>query len=127
MARRSETRLAERGDWGTIEYVVLRSGDCPSEEFVAGLDLPDKAKLARLFQRMATTGHISNPEKFRKERGEIYGFKSFQIRIGCFRVGRKWLLTHGFRKKKNHWPNSELKRAEIVRNEYVEDHPELFS
>jgi hypothetical protein len=123
MAGRAETRLAENGDWGTVEYVVLRNGQCPAEEFVSALEVSDKAKLARLFQKMATVGRIANEEKFKKESGEIYGFKSFQIRIGCFRVGRAWLLTHGFRKKRNHWPKSELERADAIRNEYCEDHP----
>jgi len=124
MAGRSETRLVERGAWGAVEYVVLRNGDCPAEEFINSLELPDKAKLARLFRWMAMTGRIRNEEKFKKEQGDIFGFKSFQIRVGCFQVGQRWLLTHGFRKKKNHWPDSELKRAESIRDEYREDHGE---
>jgi hypothetical protein len=124
MVGRAERRLAERGDWGTIEYVVLRNGQCPSQEFVNSLDASDQAKLARLFNKMAMVGRIFNEQKFKKESGEIYGFKSFQVRIGCFRVGSAWLLTHGFRKKKDHWPKSELERANAIRTEYLQDHQE---
>jgi len=123
MATRTEKRLVERGEWGTVEYVVLRNGQCPAQEFVNNLETPEKAKLARLFNRMAMFGRINNGEKFKKESENIYGFKSFQIRIGCFRLGRTWFLTHGFRKKQDHWPKSELERANQIRNDYLRDHP----
>lgn len=121
VTRDEKRRLVERGTWGTVEYVVLRNGQCPAQEFVNGLEMSEKAKLARLFNKMAMFGRIGNFEKFKKESGEIFGFKSFQIRIGCFQMGRMWLLTHGFRKKRDKWPKSELDRADEIRHDYLND------
>jgi hypothetical protein len=47
-------------------------------------------------------------------------FKRFQVRVGCFQVGNRWLLTHGFIKKTHKWPNSELKRAERIMQEHLD-------
>jgi hypothetical protein len=123
MNGRAERRLAETGEWGTVEYVVRRNGHSPASEFIEALSLPDRAKLASRFQTMARFGRISNLQKFKKVAGSIFEFKSFQIRIGCFQVGRTWLLTHGFVKKRDRWPKSELDRASEIRDEYLADNP----
>jgi hypothetical protein len=123
MARRAESRITEQGNWGTVEYVVRRNDCALAADFVAGLDLSDGAKLASLFRLMANTGSIRNYQKFKKVSGAIFEFKSFQLRIGCFQVGRRWLLTHGFTKKQDRWPKSELDRANEIRDEYLTDNP----
>ncbi|MBN2022081.1 MAG: type II toxin-antitoxin system RelE/ParE family toxin [Pirellulales bacterium] len=121
MVERAEKQLAEQGDWGTVEYVVLRNGHALAAEFISTLEQPNQAKLAMLFKRMADSGRIHNTQKFKKVDRDIYEFKSSQIRIGCFRVGRSWILTHGFIKKKNRWPQSELDRANNIRDEFMAD------
>jgi hypothetical protein len=125
MIGRAERRLAERGDWGTVEYVVRRNGRSLASEFIEGLNLPDRAKLATLFQRMARVGTIRHPQKFKKVSGYIFEFKSFQVRIGSFQLERTWFLTHGFTKKRARWPESELDRANEIRDEYLEDNPPI--
>jgi hypothetical protein len=55
----------------------------------------------------------------KKERDSIWAFKSCQIRIGCFQDGNEWVLTHGFVKKCNNWPKSELERADRIRAEHL--------
>lgn len=82
----------------------------------------EQVSLAALFDRMAQTGKINNREKFKKVEGDIFEFKKFQIRIGCFQVTRTWFLTHGFTKKQDHWPKSELKRANDIREEHQSRH-----
>jgi len=121
MAGRAETRVAERGDWGTVEYIIKRNGHALAKEFVDGLSESDRAKVSTLFERMAALGEIRNGQKFKQVDGAIFEFKSFQIRIGCFRVRNSWLLTHGFIKKQDKWPRAELTRATEIRTEYLAD------
>jgi phage-related protein len=78
----------------------------------------DRARLRIAFSVMAQHGRISNPEQFKKEKGEIWTFKSYQVRLAAFRVGRVWYLTHGFTKKGRKWPRTELERADRIRKEH---------
>jgi hypothetical protein len=107
-----------RGHWGTVEYAVCSNGQKLAERFVLGLKQSDQQKLARLFIAMASTGEIRNREKFKKVEGKIFEFKCHQIRIGCFQVGLCWFLTHGFIKKQDDWPKSELDRAVRVMSKH---------
>ncbi|MFH0983410.1 MAG: type II toxin-antitoxin system RelE/ParE family toxin [Planctomycetota bacterium] len=91
----------------------------PAKLFIEDLDEPDQRKLDTLFRRMADTGKIFNREQFKQVAGKIYEFKRFQVRVGCFQVGNRWILTHGFIKKGEQWPRSELERAERIMNEQL--------
>ncbi|MGA2033657.1 MAG: type II toxin-antitoxin system RelE/ParE family toxin [Thermoguttaceae bacterium] len=122
MNGRDEKHVAAAGAWGTVEYAVRSNGKRLAEEFIDGLPGSDQTKLAALFRRMADSGIIRNREKFRKVAGDIYEFKSHQIRIGCFLIRRTWFLTHGFIKKKDKWEKSELERANAVRAEHLDVH-----
>jgi len=121
MSQADETRgdVVARGAWGSIRYATRRDGSRPAEEFLEDLDASDQQKLAALFERMAETGKIGNTQKFKKEEGHIFAFKSFRIRVGRFQVQRTWFLTHGFNKKSDHWPRSELDKAERIRLEHL--------
>lgn len=115
----AEELIVAIGSWGSVRYALRADDSRLAEEFISGLPDKDQAHLAALFDRMAQTGEIRNQQKFRKEAGRIFGFKKHQIRIGCFVVGRTWWLTHGFRKKGDHWPKAELERAEVIRCEHM--------
>jgi len=119
MSGSDDPSIVARGEWGTIEYAVRDNGTRPAEEFLRSRDPSDRAKLAALFRRLADFGRIDNRQKFKKVDGEIFEFKCFQIRIGCFQQGRTWFLTHGFVKKQDKWPKSELARAETIRREHM--------
>ena len=110
------SHIAAKRSWGCVEYGCLEDGSSPAKEFVNGLADGDKAKLAHLFEKLAETGKIFNTQKFRHEQGKIYSFKAGQVRIACFRIARRWILTHGFNKKQDRWPRSELERAENIMN-----------
>lgn len=112
--------VAHRGSARTIVYAVRTDGTSPGAEFVASLDLRDQAKLHVLFQKLADTGQISNKEKFKKIEGTegFFEFKSFQIRMPCYFVaGGLVVITHGFRKKSDRIPPSEIERAKQIRSE----------
>lgn len=91
----------------------------PARDFIESLKDKERAKLSVLFERMADAGRIWNREQFKKVEGDIFEFKRFQIRVGCFQEGSTWFLTHGFRKKRDKWQKRELERANRIRNEHL--------
>jgi len=78
-------------------------------------DFKDMRKIKELCKRLAQNGMIPNRENFVRERNEIWGLKSHQVRVGAFQLGRIWFLTHGFIKKCDRWPEEELNRADEIR------------
>lgn len=120
-----DEQIVLKGPAATIAYAVDAKGDMPAKAFLdnsKGKDAPSPQELAGLqqaFNVMVEHGTIRNSEQFKKERGEIYGFKKYQARIAAFRVGDTWFLTHGFKKKKDKWPERELDRANRIRDEHL--------
>lgn len=118
MARETD-RVVVRGSLRTIEYAVCANGSMPAKDFIEGLEEKEQRKLAVLFQRMADTGRISNREQFKLVRGKLYEFKRYQTRVGCFRIQDRWVLTHGFIKKTDRWPRSQIERGERIMEEHL--------
>ncbi len=122
----SDEQIVTRGPERTVAYAIDKNGDMPARDYLEstgrkrGPSAQEAAGLLRSFEMMAAQGKIVNDEKFKKERGEIFGFKKYQVRVGAFLVGRVWYLTHGFRKKTDKWKKSELDRADRIRQEYLE-------
>lgn len=121
----SDEQIVDKGPAKTVAYAVDAGGGTPAREFLQraqGKDAPTKVELAglrHLFRLMAEQGKITNDEQFRKERGAIFGFKKYQARVAAFQQGDVWYLTHGFKKKKDKWPTSELDRADRIRGEHL--------
>src|SRR6266545_5870946 len=114
-------RVAVRGTWGTVEWAETASGREPAFDFFGTLDVPDQAKVLALFQRLAEAGRIMNAEKF-KGLGEqglgLFEFKSFQIRfIGDFRPGKRFIVAHGLRKKKDDLDAADIAVAARIMKE----------
>ena len=103
----------------TIAFAIRLDGSCPAREFLEGLSDSDESKVANLFRWMADHGEIKNGQKFKRLDGPIWEFKSHQIRIPCFQDGTIWVLTHGFRKKSDQAPKSEVARAHDIHSEYL--------
>jgi hypothetical protein len=141
----SLTKLVATGGACTVECVIRRSGECPTETFLLndlafvrekGKADPQSTATARfmqLFQQMADCGNVSN-KRFKKEMGKLYAFRhevsNQQIRFPCFQDGNKWILTHGFikpgaQKGKGAWPPSEVTRANAIMEEYFAHKAEL--
>jgi phage-related protein len=98
---------------------VQVNGACIVEEFMNKLSVEDRGKLLALFKRFGDEGRISNREKFQKLQDDIWEFKSYQIRVLCFFGENKtMILTHGFIKKKDKTPKSEIARAVKFRSQY---------
>ncbi len=106
-----------------IEFYVTPNGTAPAEEWLERLPLTAQQKFAALFARMGDTGKIWNERKFKHlaETDQIFEFKVETDRILCFFfVGRRLVLTHGFRKTGDKTPKREIERAEAYKKEFEE-------
>ncbi|MEJ5328603.1 MAG: type II toxin-antitoxin system RelE/ParE family toxin [Desulfobaccales bacterium] len=109
-----------RGSFYTVELALTLNGSCPAREFLNGLTAEKRAKILALIRRLADQGRINDREKFKKIEGtEFFEFKDFQTRMPCFfQPGGRLIITHGFIKKKDKIPASELEKARSIRAEY---------
>jgi hypothetical protein len=108
------------GRWGSIVIAERRDGSSPASDFLDGLSVRDQAKMIALLQRAADMGwmNINNAEKFKKIADGWFEFKCHQIRMPCYSNGRDLILTHGFIKKKDDFPPSEIRHAELIKAEH---------
>lgn len=112
------------GRWGSVVWAIDASGKAPALEFFLRLPDKDAAKIEALFRLLAESGSIKNVEKFKKlgdgKGRAIWEFKSFQIRfLGGFVRGRRFLVAHGVRKKKDKHKPDDVHRAARILNEHM--------
>ncbi len=121
----AERRLAYSGRTFKIAFARDHSGVSLAEKFYDGLPPDEKAQMLRLFQILGdeTIGVPRNPKKFGVLDHELYEFKSFQIRMPfAYAKGDRGLvlISHGFRKKKDKTPPSEIAKAKKILQEDAE-------
>jgi len=117
-----ERRLVYPGRTFRIAFARDHSEVSPGESFYDGLPPDEKAQLLKLFQILGdeTLGAPRNPKKFGVLDHELYEFKSFQIRMPfAYAKGDRGLvlISHGFRKKKDKTPPSEIAKAKKILQE----------
>jgi len=115
------SRLVYDGAVFRIEFYVAPGGAAPAEVWLEQLSLRGQQKFSALFARMGDTGKIWNERKFKHltETDQIFEFKVEADRILCFFfVGRRLILTHGFRKTGDKTPEREINRAEACKNDF---------
>src|SRR4051812_15371928 len=93
----------------SVEYAIRNDGTCPAEEFILGLTPRLQTRLLALFDHMAREGETNISGKlFRNEEGEFHAFASESerghVRLPCFQVHDRWIITHGFIKNQRLWP-----------------------
>jgi phage-related protein len=118
--RHPSTRLVYDGAVLSIEFYVTPGGTAPAEEWLEHLPLGSQQKFAALFVRMGDMGKIWNERKFKHLTGtdQIFEFKVEADRVLCFFfVGKRLILTHGFRKTGDKTPKEEIARAEAYKRE----------
>ena len=120
MSKDADSNIVVRGNQRTIEYAIRTNGSMPAKEFIESLDESDQRKMAALFDRMAQHGNAPNPTQFKPVRGKIFEFKKHQIRVFCFRKDDRWILTNGYKKKRNKLDRAEVDRAERIMREHLE-------
>lgn len=107
------------GSLFTVEGAVRTNGECESKDFLDALVESERAKIFKIIKRLADFGVVQNPQQFKKVEGEIWEFKEFQRRILMYYLpDRRIILTHGFIKKGDRTPKTEINRANTIMNEY---------
>ena len=132
MAGDDTCHIAFEGRKRTVEYAVRKDGTMPAKDFLASLDKRDRNNLRARFQHLADGGEqeMNNDQVFKAERPPFWAFKrdskhspkggKGMIRIPCFRIGNRWILTHGFWKPpQSKWPEHAFTLAEEIRQEVL--------
>jgi len=120
-----ERRVAYSGKVFRIAFARDHSGVSPAEEFFDVLPQVEKAQLFKLFQILGDGNHGEprNPKKFGDLGDGLHEFKSFQIRMPfAYAKDERGLVlaTHGFRKKTDKAPPSEIAKARRILKEDAE-------
>lgn len=105
-----------------VEYAQVANGSFPAKEFLDGLANRERAQIETLIKRFHLHGVINNREQMKNLKGKpFFEFKHFQIRIlGYYPPNRRGVivLTHGFMKKRDGTPKSEIDKAERISEAY---------
>jgi len=115
------TQLVYDGVAFRIEFYVAPDATVPAEEWLDQLPLSAQQKFAALFARMGDAGKIWNERKFKHltDSHQIFEFKVEADRILCFFfVGKRLILTHGFKKTGDKTPKREIDRAEACKKDF---------
>ena len=124
--------IAARGRVRIVENAIRKDGSMPAKGFLDGLDKRDRNHLMAFFVHLANGGErdMTNDKVFKAERPPFWTFKrrskkspkggDGMIRMPCFRVDNRWILTHGFWKPpQSKWPEREFVLAEQIRQEFL--------
>lgn len=111
------------------EFVIIfykkDDGTEPAKEFLDGLDNKMRAKMIRTVELLRDYGYeLREPYSKHLNNGifELRAKVSTDITRGVlyfFVSGRKAILTHGFVKKTQKTPQSEIEKAENYRRDYL--------
>lgn len=96
------------------------NGNALALAFLDNVDRTELKKLREAFSIVADNGEVGvNRKRFKHEVGALFAFKGWQARVAAFRIGDTWLLTHGFVKKVDQWPDAEIARAFRIMAEHL--------
>lgn len=112
-----------------IEFFEKENGNEPAKDFIYSLDEKMIAKILKIVEMLSKNGfELREPYSKHLDDGifEIRAKVATNItRVLYFFVkGKKIILTHGFKKKEQKTPKSELDRAKRYRLEYMSKHKE---
>ena len=103
-----------------------KKGEEPVKTFLDSLDLKMRAKMLRTIQLLADNGNSLREPYAKSLRDGIFELRAKEgsdiTRVLFFYiVGNKAVLTHGFVKKTDKTPSSEIERAIQYRKEYFKN------
>ena len=107
----------------TVEFFSKENGEIPAKEFILSQDIKMQAKLSRYVELLEEHGRDLREPFSSKLSGDIFELRVQQgnniVRVlYFFMIGRKIILTHGFTKKTQKTPPSEIELAEKYMHEY---------
>ena len=110
-----------KGEKFSIEWYYDKKGKSVAYEYFLATseDLQDKFLI--LVKKMAELGKIFDITKFRNEGDGIYAFKPQPDRyLSFFTIGKKIIVTNGFRKKTEKLPQNEKDFSQKCKIDYLE-------
>lgn len=114
--------VAARGQKFTVEWATDKRGRMPALEFYAELSPKERQRMLALFRRLADHGDIASREHFKclgKSGDNLWEFKNFQLRfLGDYRIGGRFVIALGLRKKKDDHSDSDIKKASRILAEH---------
>jgi hypothetical protein len=113
-------RIVERGKWGSVEYAVRANGSMEAKEWFAAQGVAVRMSFGVLFKRILQEGRITNELQCRQLRDTIWEFKRGANRLLFGQVGNRRLLTHHYKKGGQKCPPREIKRAQTIVDEHIE-------
>jgi phage-related protein len=103
----------------TLEWYYDENGKSAVYDYFLGTKPEQKRKFLILVKRMGDFGKIFDKTKFRNEGDGIFAFKPQPDRyLSFFTDGRKIIVTNGFLKKTDRFPESEKELAIKLREDY---------
>ena len=107
-----------------VEFYDTPNGTKPAKDFIAGLPPKMRAKMLRVISVLEVNGsELREPYSKHLDDGifELRGQVGSDISriLYFFVIGKKVILTHGFVKKTQKTPISEINRAKNYRTEYL--------
>ena len=113
------SRLVCDGAVFRIEFYVAPGWAAPAEVWLEQPPLGGQQTFAALFARMGDTRKIWNERKFKHltETDQIFEVEADRI-LCFFFIGRRLILTHGFRKAGDKTPKREIDRAEACKKDF---------
>lgn len=107
-----------------IKFYKLPSGKCPVEDFLDSLDYKMRAKILRLVLLLKENGNdLREPYSKYLEDGlfELRAKQGTNITrvIYFFMIDKEIVVTHGFVKKSQKMPQTEIELAKKYREDYI--------
>lgn len=113
----------------TVEFYETEKGEKPSLDFINTLEVKLRAKVFRDLKLLEEKGN-----ELRLPYSENLGDGFFELRtiqgnnivrnLYFFVVGKKIIITHGFKKKTQKTPPEEITKAKNYREDYKKRNPE---
>ena len=113
----------------TVEFYETEKCENPSLDFINTLEVKLRAKVFRDLKLLEEKGN-----ELRLPYSENLGDGIFELRmiqgnnivrnLYFFIIGKKIIITHGFRKKTQKTPPEEIAKAKNYREDYKKRHPE---
>lgn len=108
-----------------FDFIKRKDGTSEFEDFLSSIPEKDSAKLLATIGRTEEYGLLvaQRMEWIKKLDADLYELRSkvgsnIQRAIYFQKVGNEYLITHGFTKKQQKTPKSEINHAKWVREQY---------
>ena len=105
------TTQAGRSGW-IVELYLDDNGRSPVAEFLQGMPVQDRAKIARYLQLLQEFGPLLTMPHARRLGGKLWELRPDAFRVLYFaHTGQRFIILHVYRKKSRRAPRKEIELA----------------